>query len=59
MTNPSFYPQLSVIDLDADGEDEMVIVLTKATGTGVHDSEVHVLKSDFTEITVSDPKNMF
>lgn len=56
VTNPSFYPQLSVIDLDADGEDEMVIVLTKATGTGVHDSEVHVLKSDFTEITVSDPK---
>ncbi|WP_440114460.1 hypothetical protein [Paenibacillus sp. QZ-Y1] len=56
VANPSFYPQISVIDLDADGEDEMVIVLTKATGTGVHDSEVHVLKSDFTEISVSDPK---
>jgi len=54
--NPSFYPQISVIDLDADGEDEIVIVLTKGTGTGVHDSEVHVLKSDFTEISVSDPK---
>lgn len=29
VTNPSFYPQISVIDLDADGEDEIVIVLTK------------------------------
>ncbi|WP_336766134.1 hypothetical protein [Paenibacillus sp. USHLN196] len=56
VSNPSFYPQISVIDLDADGEHEIVIVLTKATGTGIHDSEVHVLKSDFTEISVSDPK---
>lgn len=56
ITNPSFYPQISVIELDADGEDEIVIVLTKGAGTGVHDSEVHVLKSDFTEISVSDPR---
>ncbi|PWW38089.1 MULTISPECIES: hypothetical protein [Paenibacillus] len=56
VTNPSFYPQISVVDLNADGKDEIVIVLTKGTGTGVHDSEVHVLKSDFTEISVSDPR---
>lgn len=56
VTNPSFYPQISVIDLDSDGENEIVIVLTKATGTGIHNSEVHVLKSDFTELSVSDPK---
>ncbi|WP_339847421.1 hypothetical protein MKY42_31485 [Paenibacillus sp. FSL W7-1088] len=56
VTNPSFYPQISVVDLDADGEDEIVIILTKGTGTGVHDSEVHVLQSDFTEILVSDPR---
>lgn len=56
VTNPSFYPQISVIDLDSDGENEIVIVLTKATGIGIHNSEVHVLKSDFTELSVSDPK---
>lgn len=57
VTNPSFYPQISVIDLNEDGEEEIVIVLTKATGTGIHDSEVHVLKTDFTEIPVSNPTN--
>lgn len=56
VTNPSFYPQISVVDLNADGKDEIVIVLTKGTGTGVHDSEVHVLESDFSEILVSDPR---
>lgn len=56
VTNPSFYPQISVIDLNEDGEDEIVIILTKGTGTGIHNSEVHVLKTDFTEIPVMDPK---
>lgn len=56
VTNPSFYPQISVSDLNGDGEDEIVIVLTKGTGTGIHDSEVHVLKKDFTEIPVTDAK---
>ncbi|MEC0123132.1 hypothetical protein [Paenibacillus pabuli] len=31
VTNPSFYPQVSVVDLDADGEDEVVIVLIHVT----------------------------
>ncbi|SDM30838.1 hypothetical protein SAMN05428961_11354 [Paenibacillus sp. OK060] len=56
VTNPSFYPQISVIDLNEDGEDEIIIILTKGTGTGIHNSEVHVLKRDFTEILVMDPK---
>jgi len=57
VTNSAFYPQISVIDLNEDGENEIVIILTKGTGTGIHDSEVHVLKTDFTEIPVTDPKD--
>ncbi|WP_339297961.1 hypothetical protein MKY92_24535 [Paenibacillus sp. FSL R5-0623] len=57
VTNPSFYPQIFVIDLNKDGEDEIVIILTKGTGTGIHNSEVHVLRTDFTEIPVTDPKD--
>lgn len=59
VTNPSFYPQIFVIDLNKDGEDEIVIILTKGTGTGIHNSEVHVLRTDFTEIPVTDRKISF
>ncbi|MEK3778722.1 hypothetical protein MHB85_30015 [Paenibacillus sp. FSL K6-4396] len=52
VANPSFYPQISVVDLDADGEDEVVVVLIQGTGSGVHDSKVHVLRTDFIEISV-------
>ncbi|CAI6080574.1 hypothetical protein PAECIP112173_02932 [Paenibacillus sp. JJ-100] len=55
VTNPSFYPQISVVDLNEEGKEEVVIVLTKGTGTGIRDSEVHVLQTDFTEIPVSNP----
>ncbi|MCP1423735.1 hypothetical protein NST33_30115 [Paenibacillus sp. FSL L8-0435] len=51
VANPSFYPQISVVDLDADGEDEVVIVLIQGTGSGVHDSKVRMLRTDFIEIS--------
>lgn len=54
--NPSFYPEISLITIDDVAEDEVVIILTTGTGTGVRDSKVHILTSDFTEIPVADPR---
>lgn len=56
VSNLSFYPVIYRGSLGAEGEDLIVIVLTKGTGTGVHESEVHVLRPDFTEIPVIDPR---
>ncbi|MEK5237692.1 hypothetical protein NST99_18550 [Paenibacillus sp. FSL L8-0470] len=56
-SNPSFYPKVILSDLNGVEGDEIAVVLTTATGTGVRESEVHVLTADFTEIPVSDPKD--
>ena len=53
--NPSFLPELIVSDLDNDGKDEISIFLTKGHGTGVRDSEAHVLREDLTEIIMPNP----
>lgn len=50
VTNETYYPELHVIDLDNDQEKELVIFLTLGYGTGIKESEVHVLKKDYTEI---------
>ncbi|GMK37473.1 hypothetical protein PCCS19_05270 [Paenibacillus sp. CCS19] len=55
VTNDSYYPQIIREDLDQDAEPEIVIILTQGYGTGVLDSEVHVLEEDFTEFEVQDP----
>ncbi|WP_338541428.1 hypothetical protein [Paenibacillus tundrae] len=56
VSNPSFYPVIYRGSLGTEGKDMIVIVLTKGTGTGIHESEVHVLRPDFTEIPVIDPR---
>jgi len=54
-TNPSFYPEIWLANLAGDDNLEVIIALTLGTGTGIHESEVHVLNSDFSEIKVNDP----
>lgn len=54
--NPSFGPQLTLSDLDKDGEEELVIQLCQGHGTGVYDEEVHVFNPPFyDEILIEDP----
>lgn len=55
VSNPSFYPVIYRGSLGTEGENLIVVVLTKGAGTGIHESEVHVLRPDFTEIPVVDP----
>ncbi|MEK5056829.1 hypothetical protein ACFSVM_09660 [Paenibacillus shunpengii] len=55
ITNPSFYPQIFVGNVDVDKEDEVIIVLTTGEGIGIRESNIHVLKRDFSEIEVTDP----
>jgi hypothetical protein len=54
--NPSFYPEVWLANVAGDDKPEVIIGLTHGTGTGVHESEVHVLNLDFSEIKVNDPK---
>ncbi|OBR65728.1 hypothetical protein A7K91_14295 [Paenibacillus oryzae] len=55
VSNETYYPELIAMDLDNDEEQELIIVLTTGYGTGIKDSEVHVLKKDFTEIPFPNP----
>ncbi|WP_435924656.1 hypothetical protein [Paenibacillus sp. DYY-L-2] len=56
VTNPSFYPQIFLVDLNADGEKEIAVVLTTGSGTGIFESEVHILTHHFAEIPIDDPR---
>ncbi|MBD3920009.1 hypothetical protein H8B09_14690 [Paenibacillus sp. PR3] len=54
VTNDGYYPEIIRDDLDQDADQEVVIILTKGYGTGLRDSEVHVLRNDFTELDIQD-----
>jgi hypothetical protein len=54
VNNPTYWPELTVTDLDGDGTDEIIIILTYGYGTGTHASTIHVLQPDFTEIPFPD-----
>ena len=41
-TNPTWSPEIIYEDISQDGKKELVIILTKGTGTGVLEREVHV-----------------
>lgn len=63
-TNPTWSPEIIYEDISQDGKKELVIILTKGTGTGVLEREVHVFqmqqrKSDKTQslIPVEVPVN--
>lgn len=55
VSNPEYYPEVIVDDLDLDGTDELYVFLTKGYGTGVLNTEAHIMKMDFTEITAPNP----
>ena len=43
-------------DVDDDGKDEVIIILTTAYGTGVLQKEIHILNmEDLSEISIQDP----
>ncbi|WP_336785603.1 hypothetical protein [Paenibacillus sp. MMO-177] len=45
-----------VADLNEDGDNEIIIVLTKGYGTGVNAQELHILnEDDLSELTVENP----
>lgn len=50
VTNPTYAPKILFNDLNHDGKKDLIFVLTKGYGTGVLDSEVHVLHNIQTNI---------
>ncbi|MER2037376.1 MAG: hypothetical protein ABS944_04470 [Solibacillus sp.] len=57
VTNPSYAPQIIVEDIDGNGTEELIIILTLGYGTGTLKQEVHVFHSsnNFSEVLVDDP----
>jgi hypothetical protein len=54
VTNETFGPKVIEADINTDGEEEIIVILT--TGTGLHVQEIHVLdQKDLSEIPVEDP----
>jgi hypothetical protein len=52
----AFGPELSLADLNGDGKKELIVILTTASGTGVHLSDIHVIDPEtFKETYVADP----
>ncbi|KOS63942.1 hypothetical protein [Lysinibacillus sp. FJAT-14222] len=41
-TSPTWSPQIIYEDINKDGKNELIIILTKGTGTGILEREVHV-----------------
>lgn len=41
--NPTYAPQLLFQDINRDGQNKLIVILTTGTGTGVHVNEAHVL----------------
>ena len=51
--NPSFAPELILSDIDNDNKNELIVLITKYTGTEVNIQEVHVFKlNNFEEIQI-------
>ncbi|MBD2862442.1 hypothetical protein [Paenibacillus oceani] len=55
VTNPIYSPRLYAVDLNADANDEIIVILTIGTGTGVLEEDIHVLDAMLNEILVEDP----
>lgn len=57
VSNPSYAPKLLLSDVNHDGKQELAVILTTGTGTGVHVTEAHVLNPDtLAEIYIDNPK---
>ncbi|KAB2328549.1 hypothetical protein F7731_25340 [Cytobacillus depressus] len=57
VTNPSYAPQIIVEDIDGNGTEELIIILTLGYGTGTLKQEVHVyhIENNFSEVLVDNP----
>ncbi|WP_307206321.1 hypothetical protein [Paenibacillus harenae] len=55
VSNPTYYPIVLSENIDNDPDNEVVVILTTGYGTGMRQSQVHILKQDFTELSVDDP----
>ena len=59
LSAPNWKPQLLFADLNQNGEKELIIILTIATGTGLHQEEIHVIDpKKYIEIDVENPSNI-
>ncbi|QCT03723.1 copper amine oxidase domain protein [Paenibacillus algicola] len=45
-------PQLLDMDVNGDGSSEIVVLLNQGSGTGVYAQDVHVIRADFSEVSV-------
>ncbi|WP_239302423.1 hypothetical protein [Paenibacillus sp. ACRRY] len=54
ISEPAYYPEVVTANIDGEGQDEVIIILTTGKGTGVRASAIHVLQEDWTEIPVGD-----
>ena len=43
VSNPTYNPMLILSDINKDGVEELIVILTNGTGTGVHTEEVHII----------------
>ena len=56
VTNETFSPKLMLSDLNKDGIEELIVILTNGTGTGVHTEEVHIIDTaTFQDYDVENP----
>lgn len=56
VTNPTYVPIINVTDVDNDGKDEVIIILTTGYGTSVLQQKIHILNMDgLSEINIQDP----
>lgn len=54
--NPTYAPTINVADVDDDGKDEVIIVLTTDYGTGAGQREIHILNiEDLSENSIENP----
>lgn len=51
----NYPPQLLHVDLDGDGKNEIVVILTVMHGAGMLEQEFHVLRPDLTEVQAEQP----
>jgi len=55
VTNETYYPELMIDDINNDHKEELIIILTKAYGTGFNQQEVHILNKDnLSEFAIED-----
>lgn len=56
----SYAPELIYEDINNDQKEELIVILTEATGTGLHIQNIHVINPDsFEEIELENPFNIF